>query len=102
MTIELILFIAAVVAVIFFFKSFNAFIYFIVLIDIFLRIIDFLKDNYLKDSAFSFLNSLPSSVLDIINSLKLGMLNEILVIAYIIIYIIFEVLLIRFFIRRKF
>ena len=102
MTIELIIFVLALIAIIFFFKSFNACVYFIVAVDIFLRLVTYLKGHYLKDSAFSFLNHLPNNVLDIINSMHVGMLNELLVIIYVIIYIIFEVLLIRFFIRRKF
>ena len=102
MTIELIVFIIALVAIIFFFKNFNACVYFIVMVDIFLRVVTYLIEHYLRADAFSFLESLPSSVLDILNGFSAGIVNEILVIVYIIIYIIFEVLLIRFFIKRKF
>lgn len=102
MTIELLIFIIALAAIIFFFKNFNACVYFIVMVDIFLRIVTYLTQHYLRADAFSFLDSMPSSVLEILNGFSEGMLNEILVIIYIIIYIIFEVLLIRFFIKRKF
>lgn len=102
MTIELLVFIIALAAIIFFFKNFNACVYFVVMVDIFLRVVTYLIEHYLRADAFSFLSSLPSSVLEILNGFASGMLNEILVIIYIIIYIIFEVLLIRFFIKRKF
>ena len=102
MTVQLIVFILALVAVIFFFKNFNACVYFVVMVDIFLRIVTFLKLNYLKDDAFSFLNIIPENVLDIVNSFELGVFNELLIIVYIMIYIVFEVLLVRFFIKRKF
>ena len=102
MTVQLLVFILALVAIIFFFKNFNACVYFIVMIDIFLRIVTYLMENYLRADAFSFLSVIPSSVLEIFNSFELGIINEILVVIYIIVYIIFEVLLIRFFIKRKF
>lgn len=102
MTVQLLIFILALVAIIFFFKNFNACVYFVVMVDIFLRIVTYLKLHYFRADAFSFFDAIPGSVLDILNSFEMGIFNEILVIVYIIVYIIFEVLLIRFFIRRKF
>lgn len=102
MTVQLVVFIIALAAVIFFFKNFNACVYFVVMVDIFLRIVSYLKLNYLKDDVFSFLNILPDNVLDIVNSFELGVFNEILIILYIVIYIVFEVLLAKFFMKRKF
>ena len=102
MTVQLIIFLAALVAVIFFFKNFNACIYFIAIIDIFLRIITYLKLNYLRSDAFSFFDFIPSDIPSILNSFELGAFNEILMILYVMVYIIFEVLLIRYFIKRKF
>ena len=102
MTIELVVFIIALALIIFIFKNFNASIYFIVMVDIFLRLVTYLFEHYLRADTFSFLESLPSSLLEVVNSFSLGILNEIFVAIYIAIYIIFEVLLIRFFIKRKF
>ena len=102
MTIQLIILLVALAAVIVFFKNFNASIYFIVIVDIFLRIIAYLKLNYLRNDAFSFLNVLPGDIPSILNSFELGAFNEILMVIYLIVYIIFEVLIIRYFIRRKF
>ena len=102
MTVQLIIFLVCLAAVIFFFKNFNASVYFIVMVDIFLRIITYLKINYLRDDAFSFFNVIPASVLYIFKGFDLGIFNEILVAIYIVVYIVFEVLLIRLFIKKKF
>ena len=88
MTVQLVIFILALAAIIFFFKNFNACVYFVVMIDIFLRIVTFLTEHYLRADAFSFLDAIPSSVLAMLNSFKMGVLNEVLVIIYVIIYII--------------
>lgn len=102
MNIPFLIFVVALVLVIVFFKDFNAFVYFVVASDIFLRLVFYLKTNLIKDSALSFLNSIPADVPTIIKSLDLGMFTELLIIIYVIVYIIFEGYLIRNFIRRKF
>ena len=102
MNVSLVIFIIALVLVIFFYKDFNAFVYFIVGVDIFLRLVNYLKINIIKDSAFSFLGVIPADVPEIIRSFDLGALTEIFVFLYIIIYIIFEIFIIRNFIKRKF
>lgn len=102
MTVQLIIFLIALAAVIFFFKNFNACVYFVVIVDIFLRIVTYLKLNYLRSDAFSFFDFIPASVPSIINSFELGVFNEVLMMIYLVIYIIFEVLIIRFFVKRKF
>lgn len=102
MTVQLLILVLALVAVIFFFKNFNACVYFVVMIDIFLRVVTYLKLNYFRADAFSFFDVIPADIPSIINSFELGIFNEIFMIIYIIMYIVFEVLLIRVFIRRKF
>ncbi len=102
MTIQLIIFLVALCAVIFFFKNFNASIYFIVIVDIFLRIVTYLKLNYLRNDAFSFLGLFPDDIPAIIDSFELGVFNEILMFIYLLVYIIFEILIIRYFVKRKF
>lgn len=102
MNIPLVIFIIALVLVIFFYKDFNAFVYFVVGVDVFLRIVSYLKAYVIKDSAFSFLGAIPSNVPEIIRSFDLGTLTEIIMFIYVIIYIIFEIYLIRNFIKKKF
>lgn len=102
MSIPLVIFIIALVLVIVFFKDFHAFVYFVVGADIFLRLVTYLKTYIIKDSAFSFLNAIPSDVPSIIKSFDLGVVTEILIFVYIVVYIIFEIFLIRNFIKKKF
>lgn len=102
MTIQLMIFLIALFAVIFFFKNFNASVYFIVMTDIFLKIITYLKANYLRADAFSFFNFIPEDIPAIINSFEMGVFNEIFMILYLVVYIVFEVLLIRLFVKKKF
>ena len=102
MNIPFIIFVALLILVIVFFKDFHAFVYFIVMVDIFLKVISYLRINVIKDSALGFLKQVPADVPAIIKSLDLGMFTEILIILYIIVYMVFEGFLIRNFIRRKF
>ena len=102
MSAALVIFLILMVLVIIFYKDFNAFIHFVVGADILLRIVGYLKANIIKDSAFSFLNVIPSDVPDIIRSFDLGALTEIFIFLYVVIYIIFEVHIVRNFIKKKF
>lgn len=102
MSLPLVIFIIALVLIIVFYKDFHAFVYFIVASDIFLRIVTYLKANIIKDSAFAFLGVIPADVPEIIRSFDLGVVTEFFMFLYIVVYIVFEGLLIRMFIRRKF
>ncbi len=102
MTVQLMILILALVAVIILFKNFNACIYFIVIVDILLRIFTYLKTYILKDDAFDFLSLIPTNVPAILQSFDLGMFNDIVMFLYVVIYIIFEVLIIKTFINKKF
>lgn len=98
----LVIFIIALIIVVVFYKDFNAFVYFVVASDIFLRLIGYLKANIIKDSALSFFNAIPSDVPEIIRSYDLGALTEIFMFIYVITYIVFEIFIIRNFVRKKF
>lgn len=102
MNIALIVLLIAMVLVIVFYKDFRAFVYFVVFADIFLRIVSYLKTNIIKDTALSFFDFVPASIPSIIDSFDLGIFNEILLFIYFIVYIIFEIFIIRLFIKRKF
>lgn len=102
MTVQLIIFLLALVAVVVFFRNFNACIYFIVIVDILLRIFTYLKTYILRADAFDFLGLIPSDVPAIIQSFDLGIFNDIVMFLYIVVYIIFEVLIIRTFVNKKF
>lgn len=102
MTVQLIILLVALAAVIFFCKNFNACVYFVVMVDIFLRIITYLKLNILRDDAFSFMGLIPGDIPSLIKSFDIGIFNEILMAVYVVIYIIFEVLIVSIFIRKKY
>ncbi|MBR3898328.1 MAG: hypothetical protein IKJ43_03510 [Bacilli bacterium] len=102
MSIPLVIFIIALVLVVVFYKDVRAFVYFVVMTDIFLRLVTYLKINIIKDTAFSFLNAIPADVPDIIRSFDLGVVTEILIFVYVITYIVFEIFLVRLFVKRKF
>ena len=102
MTIQLIIFLLALAAVVIFFRNFNACIYFIVIVDIILRIFTYLKTYILRDDAFDFLALIPTNVPAIIQSFDLGMFNDVIMFLYVVVYIIFEILIIRTFVNKKF
>lgn len=102
MQVPFVIFLVALIAVIIFYKKFNAFVYFVVIVDIFLRVFTYLKLYMLKDGTFDFLGVIPSSVPNILEGIDMGVMNEIVIYIYLIVYIVFEVLIIKKFINRKF
>lgn len=88
-------------AVFFFKKSFSGIIYMIVIVDIFLRIVNFIKLNLVNGEIASVLSRyFPSSIPAIINHYSSGILNTILMWLLVIIYMIFEYYIIGTFIRK--
>ena len=102
MSVELIVFLIALVLVIVFYKSFYSFVYFTVIVDIFLRVVTYLKVNLLRADSFSFLSYVPDNVGVILKSWDLGIFTEILMFLYVVIYIIFLALIIKKFVKKKF
>ena len=89
-------------AVFFFKKSFSGIIYMIVIVDIFLRIVNFIKLNLVNGEIASILSRyFPSSIPAVINHYSSGILNTILMWFLVIIYIIFEYYIIGTFMRKK-
>ncbi len=104
MYIDLIVLIILMIVVIMFFKRFSSFVFFIAIVDIFLRILTFIKNNIgLPDVAALIGKYLPESVLNIINKYcsSIPLLNTILSWAFIIIMIIFLSYIIKIFIHKK-
>lgn len=100
MDILIILLIIAVV-LIFHKRTFSGFIYTVIVIDLFLRIIDFIKDNLAKNELSALLDYLPGSIPDIIVKYTNGILSTILIWLIVICYIIFEYYSIRILIKKK-
>ena len=102
MYIDLVILIILIVVVIMFFKRFSSFVFFMAIIDIFLRILTFIKDNIgLPDVRALIGKYLPESVFDMINKYSDGTINIILKWAFVIIMIIFLSYIIKIFIHKK-
>lgn len=88
--------------VIFFFKRFSSFIYFIGFIDILLRIMDFIKGELLRREIYTFIDKyVPKSIPTIIGNYSSGLLYTILLWLYVAAMIAFEFYIIKIFFRRK-
>jgi len=99
---EAFLLILLFVAVIAFFKKVSNFVYSVAIIDIFLRILDFIKYNVKIDSIGNFIGKyFPSNMISIIDKYTSGIISDILTWIYVIIMIAFEYFIIREFFRNK-
>lgn len=89
--------------VIFFFKKFDSFIYCLGIIDIFLRIISFIKVELLKGEIFNIIDKyVPENMPALIDTYSSGLLYTILLWLYVAGMVVFEFYLIKsFFVRRK-
>lgn len=73
MYIDLIILVILLLVVIMFFKRFSSFVFFVAIVDIFLRILAFIKNNIgLRDVAQVIGKYLPESVIDIIEKYTSG------------------------------
>lgn len=99
---EVVIIMAILGAIVFFFKrTFSGFVYAVGMVDIFLRIVAFLKGKILGGSALTFVNRwFPSSIYGLIESYTNGVLETILIWIYVIIMIIFEAYIIKGFIKK--
>ena len=99
---DLVIFIVLALIVVILFKSFDSFVYFFAIIDILLRILDFLKQLLNIPELTTFLNqNVPTSILSMINHYSTGVFNQILTWGYLICFIVFEVYLIKYFMKTK-
>ncbi|MDD3187097.1 MAG: hypothetical protein PHD02_01330 [Bacilli bacterium] len=88
--------------IIMFFKRFTSFVYGVAMIDILLRILDFVRYNINVKEISSFIsNYFPSSILSIINRHSSGIINDILSWAFIAIMALFLYYTVKVFMRRK-
>ena len=99
---DLVILVVLIGVVIFFFKKFSSFVYFMVIVDIFLRLVHMIAAT-LKIAEFTsfVVKYIPASVLAIINAYSSGIFNTLLVLGYIIIFVIFEFYTIRIFFKKK-
>ncbi len=98
MYIDLIIVVVLLLLVIFVFRKFSSFVYALAIIDIFLRIIDYLRINVpLKELG----NIFPSNIPAILDKYTDGMLLQILMWIYVFIYVCFLVYITNYFIHKR-
>lgn len=102
MYIDLIVLIILILVVVMFFKRFSSFVFFMAIVDIFLRILTFIKNNIgLRDVSALISKYVPDSVFGIIDKYVDGTINIILKWGFVIIMIIFLSYIIKIFIKKK-
>lgn len=90
------------ILVLLFKRTFSSAIYAIVIVDIFLRLVDFLR-GYIKISGDvgSFFNRIPSSLNAVIINSTSGIFEDILLWAIFIVYVIFLYYIITYFMKKR-
>lgn len=102
MYVDLVVVIVLLLIVLFFFRRFSSFVYALVIIDIFLRILSFLGNN-IPVPEFEILieKYFPSSIPSIIGSYTNGILYTIIMWGFVIIYMIFLSYIVQTFIHKR-
>lgn len=102
MYIDLIILIILILVVVMFFKRFSSFVFFIAIVDIFLRILTFIKYNIgLRDVSALIGKYIPENIIAIIHKYSSGLVATILDWAFVIIMMIFLSYIIKIFIHKK-
>ncbi len=99
---DLAIFLILLALVIFFFKRFSSFVYFVAIVDIFLRILTFIKNNAHVPELYELINKyIPENIPAIIGKYTNGIVYTVLVWIYVIIFCIFLFYVTRTFFRKK-
>ena len=104
MYIDIILLIIGIIVVIMFFKRFSSFVFFVAIVDIFLRILAFIKNNIgLKDVSKVIGKYLPENIIAIIEKYTYSMpfVCTLLKWCFVFIMSIFLVYIIKIFLKKK-
>ena len=91
----------ALIVVIVFFRKFSSFVYAFAIIDIFLRILTFVKNNTVVELKNLIGNYFPESIAGVIGKYSSGVFYTLLMWAYVIIFAIFLFYVTEYFIRKK-
>lgn len=102
MYIDLIVLIVLILIVVMFFKRFSSFVFFMAIVDIFLRILTFIRFNIgLPDVAAVIGKYIPASILAIIDKYTSGLFQTILSWAFVFIMMVFLSYITKIFIHKK-
>jgi hypothetical protein len=99
---DLVILIILLAIVVIIFKKFSSFVYFMVIIDLFLRILHELTSLINVYELTSFVTKyIPASVPAILAKYSAGIFYTLLIWGYVIVYIIFETYIVRTFMKKK-
>ena len=98
---DAIIFIILLLVAIFFFKRFSNTVFFVAIVDIFLRILTFIRDNTFVELKKFIGKYFPENIPNIIGKYAKGDLYLILVWIYVILMIVFLYYIVKIFIKRK-
>lgn len=102
MYIDLIVIVVLLLIVVFCFRRFSSFVYSFAIIDIFLRILNFIQNNLpVKEIQNLIGKYFPNSIEAVIRGYSSGIIETILMWAYTVLYIIFLSYVIKTFIHKK-
>jgi len=89
------------IVVVVFFRRFSSFVYAFAIIDIFLRIMTFIKNNTVPELRSLIGRYLPESIASVIGRYSSGLLYNLLMWVYVIIFIVFLFYITNYFIKKK-
>ena len=99
---DLIILVIAIVLIIFFYKKLRNVIYFLGILEIFFRLTHVVADALHIDAFNQFVDGyVPSSILSILDKYSSGLLYNVFVWLFIIIFVLFEYYLIKGFFKKK-
>jgi len=99
---DLIILIILIVLVIFCFRSFKTFVYLLGIIEVFLRILNFVA-THIKISKISIfiIKHFPTSITSIINKYTNGIVSDVLIWIFVILMFFWLIYLLKYFIKKK-
>lgn len=101
MYVDVIIVLILLAVVIFLFRRFSSFVYAVAIIDIFLRILTFIRDNSVPELKSLIGKYFPESIAAIIGNYSDGIFYTILMWAYVIIFAIFLGYITKYFIKKR-
>jgi len=101
MYVDVIIVLCLLVAVIFVFRKFSSFVYAVAIIDIFLRILTFIRDNSVPELKSLIGKYFPESIPSIIATYSDGIFYTILMWVYVIIFTVFLFYITKYFIHKR-
>lgn len=101
--IDVVIIIVLLLVIVFFFKSFGSFIYAVVMMDIFLRLVSYITSNLALGEIGSIISkNVPSSIPYIIRTNSSGLFQDLIMWGLVFVYVVFLYYTTRRFFKKKF